>query len=48
MRKRILTFTVAAMLTSAAAFAQKPIVAESQLQEFMSSHPFNTASVEAH
>lgn len=36
------------MLTSAAAFAQKPIVAESQLQEFMSSHPFNTASVEAH
>ncbi len=46
MRKRTLTFAVAAMLTSVATFAQKTIVAESQVQEFMSSHPFSAASVQ--
>lgn len=48
MQKRCLTFAVAAMVTSAATFAQKTIVAEPQLQEFMSTHTFDTTSPQRH
>lgn len=44
MRKKYLTIAVAVMLTSTATFAQKTIVAEPQLQEFINSHTLDMAS----